>query len=62
MLSYNLYIDPTRLLVWGDGSGLTTTVTNLALSADHTVYGRIPAQQNVTAGSYADLIVVTVTF
>lgn len=34
----------------------------LAGSANHTVYGRIPAAQNVPSGAYADTITVTVTF
>jgi spore coat protein U-like protein len=64
-LNYNLFTDPTRVVVWGDGTtgavavpGASTglTVTN------HAVYGRIPARQNVPVGSYTDTIIVTVTF
>jgi spore coat protein U-like protein len=74
MLSYNLYTDAGRTLVWGDGIGATQTVTGnlsgvlLALGAcpptpiQHPVYGRIPGSQNVPAGSYSDTITVTVTF
>lgn len=61
-LYYNLYADPARTLVWGDGSGGSTTVSNTAISGSHTVYGRIPAGQNVTAGTYTDTLVITVTF
>lgn len=61
-LDYNLYGDSTRTSVWGDGSAGTVTVAGNATSANHTVYGRIPARQNVRAGSYADSIVVTLTF
>ena len=64
-LSYNLYIDPLRTTVWGDGSGGTASVTGafaLPGATDHTVYGRVPAGQNVGAGAYADTITVTINF
>jgi spore coat protein U-like protein len=63
-LAYNLFLDATRLTIWGDGSAGTGTVSgsgngnNLAT----TVYGRIPARQNVSVGSYSDVITVTVTY
>ncbi len=61
-LNYNLYTTAARGTVWGAGSvtGATSGVTG---TASHTVYGRIPASQTtVVPGSYADSIVVTVTF
>ena len=61
-LGYNLFTDSTLTTVWGDGGGGTATVVGSGESALHTVYGRIPARQNVRAGSYADSIVVTLTF
>jgi spore coat protein U-like protein len=67
-LNYNLYTDLTHLLVWGDGTSGTSTVSNTFLvvlagiTANHTVYGRIPARQNVAVGSYSDTITVTVTY
>lgn len=63
-LSYNLYLDPTRLTIWGDGTGSTGTVSGTGTGANvgTPVYGRIPAGQNVAVGSYSDLITVTVTF
>lgn len=64
-LNYNLYTDATRLIIWGDGTPGTILVagnaqnnTNLIL----TVYGRIPANQNLFAGIYNDTITVTVTY
>lgn len=51
--------------VWGDGSGGTATVSGaLALpgAIDHTVYGRLPARQNVGAGAYTDTLTVTLNF
>lgn len=64
-LPYNLYVDALRTVVWGDGSGGTATVSGafaLPGSIDHTVFGRIPAQQNVGAGAYTAAVTVTVNF
>jgi spore coat protein U-like protein len=63
-LSYNLFTDPTRVLVWGDGTSGTLAVpgTGTALAINHAVYGRIPARQNVPVGSYTDTVIVTLTF
>jgi spore coat protein U-like protein len=65
-LNYNLYLDAARTSVWGDGNSSTSTYTNanppnnIALSV--TIYGRIPAGQDVTAGAYADSVTVTINF
>jgi len=60
-LGYNLYTDATRTIVWGDGiSGSTVSATGTAV--DLSIYGRIPAQQNVTAGVYSDTITITVSY
>lgn len=61
-LYYNLFTDPVRTLVWGDGSGLSRTIGGLAANARHPLYGRIPAGQQVPAGTYTDRIMVTVTY
>ena len=66
-LNYNLYTDANRSTVWGDGSGGTLVVAGaLALpaqaSATQPVYGRLPGLQLVRPGSFADLLMVTVTY
>lgn len=67
-LNYNLYTDAAYSTVWGDGTASTSTVSdsyNLALismTRNYTVYGLIPASQQVGAGSYTDTITATVTF
>ena len=61
-LTYNLYLDVTRLTIWGDGSPGTGIVSATAKTASHTVYGRIPALQNAPVGNYTDTIIVTMTF
>ena len=65
ILAYNLYLDPTRLTIWGDGSSGTATVpgTGTGTVVGSPVYGRIPAGQNAAyVGSYTDVVIVTVTF
>jgi spore coat protein U domain-containing protein, fimbrial subunit CupE1/2/3/6 len=63
-LAYNLFLDPTHLSIWGDGSSGTSTITGTGTGSNVNtpVYGRIPAGQNVAVGTYSDLITVTVTF
>lgn len=66
-LSYNLFRDLSRTAVWGYSTGLDTgsitlTVPNKSSrTATFTIYGRIPAQQDVPAGSYADAVIVTIS-
>lgn len=59
---YNLFTDPSHLTIWGDGSPGTNLVSISGTSGSHTVYGRIPARQNVPVGTYGDTITVTLTF
>jgi spore coat protein U-like protein len=65
-LAYDLYSETTRTDVWGNTptTGLNHVGDGTATAL--TVYGRIPAQQNVIAGSgvtaYADTVVATVEF
>lgn len=65
-LGYNLYQDATRLLIWGDGSLGTTrygpVIPVNAVDVTLTIYGRIPAGQAASAGSYSDTLVITMTF
>ena len=64
-LNYNLYTDVTRLLIWGDGTAGTQVLSALVAAFVDVVvpvYGRIPAQQNVPAGSYTDTITATIIF
>lgn len=66
VLSYNLYIDAARTMIWGDGTGGTSHYGLVdppnGNSFDLTVYGRVTALQDVSAGAYSDTIVATVNF
>ena len=65
-LAYDLFLDAARTLVWRDGSagsgrfGPITPPEGEEVSAP--VYGLIPGGQNVGVGTYADTVVVTLTF
>ena len=65
ILNYNLYPTAANSQVWGDGTGTTyqysiDPVDNLVDTI--TVYGTIPAGQDVGVGSYTDTITVTMNF
>lgn len=64
-LAYNLYLDAARNAVWGDGTGGTATygpITAVEGSTSITIFGRVPAGQDVAAGAYADTLTVTLQF
>jgi spore coat protein U-like protein len=63
-LSYELYKETARTNVWSNsGGGLVNLVAAPSNAAQTlTVYGRISGSQNVQAGSYSDIVVITVTF
>jgi spore coat protein U-like protein len=65
ILQYNLFRDSGFATIWGDGTGGTGTYTQHNPPNQDvmlTVYGRISALQDVSAGSYGDTVVVTVNF
>ena len=65
-LQYNLYKDTLYAQIWGDGTGGTVTLVNTnsnsRVGPTHTIYGRIPAGQDLPVGVYTDTIVITITF
>ena len=70
VLGYNLFYDAAYTQIRGNGTGgsqtggatLNLTPATPTQTASGTIYGRIPAGQDVAAGSYADTIVVTITY
>jgi spore coat protein U-like protein len=69
-LNYNLYTNSARTLIWGDGTGgsqIVSSSMNLSngtpqRTRTHTAFGRVPALQDAAVGSYADTLLVTVTY
>jgi spore coat protein U-like protein len=62
-LNYALTRDAAHLLNWGNTVGTDTlALVGTGLAVGSTVFGTIPAGQNVSVGSYTDTITVTVTF
>jgi spore coat protein U-like protein len=68
LLTYNIYRDAGRALVWGNTVGADTVSQTINLANNtsgnltFTIFGRINALQDVRAGSYADTLTITVTF
>ena len=64
-LEYNLYLDAARTVVWGDGTDGTATYNATPVDGQVIsipVYGRIPPQQNVAAGTYSATVTVQMLF
>ncbi|MET3441077.1 spore coat protein U-like protein [Variovorax paradoxus] len=61
-LKYNVFTEPSRTIVWGDGTGGSSSVTGSGTAATIPLFGRIPARQNVGVGSYTDTLIVTVSY
>jgi spore coat protein U-like protein len=61
-MGYGLYQDTNDQTVWGNTTGTGETDTGNGSAQSLTVYGEIPAGQNVSAGSYADTVVITVSY
>ncbi len=65
-LDYNLYLDATRTQIWGNATGGTLhygpTVAPRNANVLVNIYGRIPAGQDKSAGTYTDTIVATINF
>ncbi|QXP88860.1 Csu type fimbrial protein [Methylococcus capsulatus] len=65
-LQYALYQDSGFSTVWGCTTGTGGNAYSYSASSNGysniTVYGKIPAEQDVPAGSYSDTVTVTVVF
>jgi spore coat protein U-like protein len=62
-LSYNLYTSAARNIIWGDGTGGSSTmVVNKNDNATLSLFGQIPAGQDAAIGSYTDNITTVVNF
>ena len=61
-LNYNIYRNAARTRILGDGTASTVVISDNRRIRNYTVYGRIPARQNVYAGSYSDSLIMSVYF
>ena len=69
-LKYNIYRSPAYLQIWGDGTGgsyystssIALSHTTRTASSSGTMYGQVPAGQDVAPGTYLDTITVTVNY
>jgi spore coat protein U-like protein len=67
VLNYGLFRDAGRSAVWGYTSGVDTMTQSIkvqnkrTVDTTFTIYGRIPAQQDVTPGDYVDSVQVTLS-
>jgi spore coat protein U-like protein len=69
-LGYNLYSDGGMATIWGDGTGGTqqqggaiiALLVGTPVVANYTIYGKVPASQQVKGGSYSDTITVSMSF
>jgi len=65
-LTYNLFLDASRSTIWGDGTSGTSVHqggnppnnTNVNV----TVYGRVWAGQDVSAGAFSDTVTAVINF
>lgn len=68
-LAYNVYLDPGHSVILGNGSGGSyapsesgTVSAGQLYQVSGAMYGFMPALQNAAPGSYADTLVVTITY
>ena len=61
-MEYNLYLDPSRVQIWGDGTGESQVVAgvNPGIPQDIAVYGRIFGGQNLAVGDYRDSVTIII--
>ena len=68
ILNYNLFRDPARTQIWGDGTPPTFVVIGSRTGVGqptvnvHSLYGRVFSGQTPNSGNYADNLLVTVLF
>lgn len=62
-LTYSLYSDSARTMVWGDSIGTDTVAgTGRGAAMSYPIYGRVPAQGLAAPGNYVDTVKITITY
>lgn len=61
-LAYNIFRDPARIEIWGNGTGNTfiQSGTGTGVERQFIAYGRLPAGQSAAVGRYVDVVLVLV--
>jgi spore coat protein U-like protein len=59
-LQYNLYQNVGHTLVWGDNTDSTKIMKGM--SSSYLIYGKIPANQSVSPGTYSDSVLIMVEY
>ncbi len=62
-LGYQLYLDPTRTTVWGDGTA-SSLLPGVGIGSNQTLtlYGRLPSLSGAVPGTYTDTVTVTISY
>jgi spore coat protein U-like protein len=63
-IGYQLFLDPSRTVSWGDGTAGTADATGLGTGSwvHIPVYGRVPVQPSPLPGDFSDTVIATITF
>ena len=63
-LNYNLYTNASFSSIWGNEGSFAVQTALITRDNPYsgTIYGRMPAQQNVAVGSYRDVIIATINW
>ena len=64
IMNYNLYTDAARSTIWGDATSGTSHYGPIKpiVTDTITIFGRVPAGQDATAGNYTDTVIATINF
>ena len=61
-LPYTIYQDASHTVVWDNSTGMTVAPAPDNTPRTISLYGRIPAGQNVASGTYTDVVSVSLLF
>lgn len=61
-LSYDLYLDPARSTVWNDVNKAVYSAASGGVTSAISIYGTVPASQDVGDGQYNDVVTITANF
>jgi spore coat protein U-like protein len=65
-MAFNIYLDPSHTVVWGDGTAGTRLSGSIPAGDSHrthTVYGKVPAgQKALRPGSFSGTLSMTLTY